>query len=133
MEGRLCKACILFDLGENNVNRRIFVKRAFRDFNKPEMIREHAQTQYHHQVILRARELVKTYEDPATHVNHDVSKQKRCDRNIHILKLIIKDVNICLMQGLPLRGYRDNLNNLFSSDANLLSVVKNLADIYLIL
>ena len=90
------------------------------------MIREHAQTQYHHQVILRARGLVKTYENAATHVNHDVSKQKGCDRNIHILNLIIKDINICLMQGLPLRGHRDNLNNLFSTDANLLSVVKNL-------
>ena len=46
LEGGLCKACVLFDPEENNVNRGIFVKRAFRDFSKPEKIREHAQTQY---------------------------------------------------------------------------------------
>ena len=35
-EGELCKACVLFDPVENNVNRGIFAKRVFRDFSKPE-------------------------------------------------------------------------------------------------
>ena len=50
-EGGLCKACFLFDPAKNNVNREIFVKRAFRDFSKPEKIKEHAQTQYHNKTI----------------------------------------------------------------------------------
>ena len=68
------KASVLFNPVENNVNQGIFVKRAFRDFNKTEKNREHAQTQYHNEAILRAQEFVKTYEHPTTHVDHDVNK-----------------------------------------------------------
>ena len=115
-------------LVENNVNQGIFVKRAFRDFSKPEKIREHAQIQYHKEAILRAHEFVKTYEDPNTHVDHDVNKQKQFDRNVHILKLIIKAVNLCSKQGLPLRGHRNNSSDLFSRDGYFLEVVKTLAN-----
>ena len=54
LAGGLCKDCILFDPVESNVNRGIFVKRAFRDFSKPENISELVQTQYHNEAILRA-------------------------------------------------------------------------------
>ena len=56
MEGGLCKACVLFDPVEDNVNWGILVKKVFRDFSKQEKIREHAQTQYHNEAILRAQE-----------------------------------------------------------------------------
>ena len=55
LEGGLCKACVLFDPIENNVNPRVFVKRTFRDFTKPEKIRENAQIQYHNEAVLRAK------------------------------------------------------------------------------
>ena len=128
LESGLCKACILFNPVEDNVNRGTFVKRAFRDFSKPEKIREHAQTQYHNDAILRAQELVKIYENPITHVSQDLDKQKRLDLNVHILKLIIKAVNLCSKQGLPVRGHCDNSSDLFSRDGNFHTVVKILAD-----
>ena len=129
LEGGLCKACVLFDPVEDSVNRGIFVKKVFRDFGKPEKIREHGQTQYHNEAILRAQEFMRAYEDPTTHVDHDPKKQERFDRNVHILKLLIKAVNLCSKQGLPLRGHRDNSNEEFSRDGNFLAIVKTLADI----
>ena len=89
------KASVLFNPVENNANQGVFVKRAFRDFNKTEKNREHAQTQFHNEAILRAQEFVKTYEHPTTHVDHDVHRQKWFDGNAHTLKLIIKTVSLC--------------------------------------
>ena len=61
-------------------------------------------------------------------MNHDVNKQKRFDLNVHILKLIIKAVNLCSKQELPLRGHRDNSSDLILRDRSFLAVVKTLAD-----
>ena len=65
---------------------------------------------------------------PRKHMNHDVNKQKRFDLNVHILKLIIKAVNLCSKQELPLRGHRDNSSDLILRDCSFLAVVKTLAD-----
>ena len=70
---------------------------------------------------------MKTYEDPTSHVDNDINKQKRIDRNVNILELVIKAVNLS-KQGLPLRGHRDNSGDLFSRDGNFLAVAKTLAD-----
>ena len=90
-EGELCKACVLFDPVENNVNRGIFVKRVFRDFSKPEKNRQHAQTISQ----LTCSRVPRHNEDHTTHVDHDVNKQKRFDRNAHTLNLIFKVVSLC--------------------------------------
>ena len=132
-KGGLWKTCILFDPVENNVNRCIFVKREFRDFSKPEKIRGHAQTQYHNEVILRAQDFLKTYEDTTTHFDHDVNKQKQVDQNVHILKLIIKADNLYSKKDLPLRSHCENSSDLFSRDGNFLAVVKTLAHMYPVL
>ena len=70
---------------------------------------------------------MKTY-DPTTHVNHDIKKQKRFDRNVCSLKLITKAVNFCSKQVLQLHGHSNNSSDLFSRDRNFLAVIKSLAD-----
>ena len=57
LEGGLWKTYFLFDPVENNVNRGIFVKRAFTDISKPEKVWELAKTQYHHETIFRVQDL----------------------------------------------------------------------------
>ena len=78
-------------------------------------------------MILHAQDFLKTYGDTTTHVDHNVNKQKQVDQSVHILKLIIKAVNLCSKKDLPLRSHCENLSDLFSRDGNFLAVVKTLA------
>ena len=50
----MCKACILFDKADE-INRKIFVKRAYQDLKKPEKILEHAQAKYHNGALVHAQ------------------------------------------------------------------------------
>ena len=63
---------------------------------------------------------MKPYEDLTTHVDHDLNNQ--------MIKLIIKAVNLCSNQSLPLRNHRDNSSDLFSRDGDFLAKVATLAD-----
>ena len=52
LKGGLCKVCILFDKADE-INRGIFVKRAYQDLNKPEKVLEqHAQAKYHNSLLI---------------------------------------------------------------------------------
>ena len=81
LKGGLCKACILFDKVDE-VNRGIFVKRAYQDFNKPWKILEHAQTQYHNNAMICAQHIIDSYENPTKNIDYDPNMQTRYDKNI---------------------------------------------------
>ena len=126
-EGGLCQS-LCFDPVEKNGNQEIFLKRTFRAYSKSEKIKKHAKPQYHNQMILLAQNFVKPYEDPTTHIKHNVNKQKGFDRNGHILKLVIKAVNLSSKKSFPLHNQCDNPGDLFSRDDDFLAVVETLAD-----
>ena len=79
-------------------------------------------------MILLAQDFVKPYEDHTTHIKHNVNKQKGFDRNGHILKLVIKAVNLSSKKSFPLHNQCDNPGDLFSRDDDFLAVVETLAD-----
>ena len=94
LKGGLCKACILFDKADE-VNRGIFVKRAYQNLNKPEKILEHTQTKYHNDAMIRAQQFTDSYENPTENIDYDPNIQTRYDKNIQILMRIIDAVLIC--------------------------------------
>ena len=110
LKGGLCKVCILFDKVDE-VNRGIFVKRAYQDLKKPEKILEHAQPKYHNDTMIRAQQFIDSYENPTENIDYDPNMQTRCDKNIQILMRIIDTVHICARQEIALRKYRDNLDD----------------------
>ena len=48
----------------DEVNKVIFVKRAYQDLNKPEKTLEHVQTKYHNDAMIRAQQFSGSYEIP---------------------------------------------------------------------
>ena len=100
LKGGLCKACILFDKADE-VNRGIFVKRAYQDLNKPEKIPEHAQTKYHNDAVIPT-------ENPTENIDYDMqickypNMQTRYDKNIQVLMRIIDAVLIYARQWIAL-------------------------------
>ena len=100
LKGGLCKVCILFDKADE-VNRGIFVKRAYQDLNKPEKIPEHAQTKYHNDAVIPT-------ENPTENIDYDMqickypNMQTRYDKNIQVLMRIIDAVLIYARQWIAL-------------------------------
>ena len=79
--------------------------------------------------MLKAKDFVNSYEDPATNVDYDAEKEKRYENNLHVLKRVIQAVKVCAKQNLPLRGHRDNSTDEFSRGGNFISILKSFADI----
>ena len=104
-EGGLCKFCVLFH--EKDLNRGIFVKRAFQDVGKPEKISKHAKAKYHSENVTLAHNFVISFEEPRKNVDYDPKKQERYDKNVRLLKRIIQVVALCAQQGLALLGHRE--------------------------
>ena len=44
-----------------------------------------------------------SFEDPRKNVDYDPKKQERYDKNVYVLKSIIRAVALCAQQGLTLR------------------------------
>ena len=106
----LCKTFILFDKVDE-INRGIFVKRAYQDLKKRGKILEHAQTKYHNDVMFRAQQFIDSYENPTENIDYDPNMQTRYNKNTQILMRIIDAVLICAKQGTALRKHRDNLES----------------------
>ena len=123
----MCKACILFHKADE-VNRGIFVKRAYQDLNKPEKIVEHAQTKYHIDAMIRAQQFIDSYENPTENSDYDPNMQTRYDKNIQILMRIIAVALICARQGIVLRTHRDNLDDPFVRGSNFIAILKGFAN-----
>ena len=128
LKGGLCKACILFDKADE-VNRVIFVKRAYQDLNKPEKILEHAQTNCYNDAMICAKKFIDSCENPTENSDYVPNMQTRYDKNIQILMCIIDAVLIFVRQGIALRTHRDNLDDpLLEIDSNFIAILKGFAN-----
>ena len=79
----------------DEVNKAIFVKRAYQDLNKPQKTLEHAKTKYHNDAMIRAQQFSGSYENSTDNIDYDPNLQTRYDKNIKILMRIIDAVLIC--------------------------------------
>ena len=128
LKGGLCKVCILFDKADE-INRGIFVKRAYQDLNKPEKVLEqHAQAEYHNDPMIRAQQFIDSYENPTENINYDPNMQTRYEKNTQIFMRIIDAVLICARQEIVLRTRRYNLDNPFVRDSNFIAILKGFAN-----
>ena len=83
--------------------------------------------------MVETQRFVVGYEDPTTNVDFDKDKEKRYNKNHHVLKRILQVVELCAEQGLPLRGPRGNCTEGFTRDGNFIAILKGFAKIDLVL
>ena len=70
-------------------------------------INKHETKEYHKNALEKAKGFLELYEDPTKSVTHDENSDEKYERNIHIIKIIIQAVLLCVEQGIALRGHRE--------------------------
>ena len=70
-------------------------------------INKHETKEYHKNALEKAKDFLELYEDPTKSVTHDENSDEKYERNIHIIKIIIQAVLLCVEQGIALRGHRE--------------------------
>ena len=72
-----------------------------------------------------------SFKDPRKNVDYDPKKQERYDKNVYVLKSIIRAVALCAQQGLALRGHREveSEDNKDSRDGNFQAIIKSFAEV----
>ena len=110
LQGGHCKVCILFDDLATNAPKRNSIKNAFQNVSKSEKISEHEKKDCHNKALEKAKKFVMTFEDKTKAVTHDKYNNDKCQKNLHILKLIIEAVMLFSEQGLAFRSHREQSN-----------------------
>ena len=73
-----------------------------------EMLVNHETKEYHKDVLDRkAKDFLESYEDTTKSVTHAKNSNEKYERNIHIMKIIIRAVLLCTEQGIALRRHRE--------------------------
>ena len=111
LSGGLCKMCVLFDRPHKKTQRGAFVATAFQKVQRSELIKAHAETDYHKAAVAQGSEFMRTFMHPESSVEADKSSAQYYQRNKHVLGAIVDAVLLCTKQGLPLRGHRDTKVN----------------------
>ena len=111
LSGGLCKMCVLFDRPHKKTQRGAFVATAFQKVQRSELIKAHAETDYHKAAVAQGSEFMRTFMHPESSVEADKSSAQYYQRNKHVLGGIVDAVLLCAKQGLPLRGHRDTKVN----------------------
>ena len=102
--------CILFDDLATNAPKRNSIKNAFQNVSKSEKISEHEKKDCHNKALEKAKKFVMTFENKTKAVTHDKYNNDKCQKNLHILKLIIEAVMLFSEQGLAFRSHREQSN-----------------------
>lgn len=111
--GGYCKYCVLFAKIKKGVMGTL-VKTPFRNFSKAKgkdgYLTTHDTSQFHHDAMLMGKSFMETYIKPSTRIDHSLDRQcqQLSEQNKHILSVIADTVKLCGMQGIPLRGHRDD-------------------------
>ena len=74
----------------------------------PEKITKHETKEYHKDALEKAKDFLELYEDPTKSVTYDKNSDEKYERNIHIIKIIVRVVLLRAEQGLALRGHREH-------------------------
>lgn len=112
--GGYCKYCVLFRARLNKGHLGTLVKTPLKKFNKAKgkdgYLTAHDAHEYHHDAVVLGKAFLSTYTNPEARVDAIVERKGKAvsDQNKHILSVIVGAVKLCGMQGLPLRGHRDD-------------------------
>ena len=102
--------CILFDDFATNAPKGNSVKNAFQNVSKSDKISEHEKKDCHNKVLEKAKKFVMTFEDQTKAVTHDKYNNGKCQKNLHVLKLIIEAVMLFSEQGIAFQSHREQSN-----------------------
>ena len=111
--GGYCTYCVLFGKLKKGLLGNL-VKTPFRNFSKAKgkdgYLTLHDGFEFHHDAMLMGKSFLETYTKPETRIDSLVESQRQelSERNKHILAIIADTVKLCGMQGLSLRGHRDD-------------------------
>ena len=105
-QGGLCRVCVLFNQNLRSKPGCKFVKTAFQDVCKSEKIAKHEAKEYHKDPLENANNFLESNNDHAKSVTHDKDSDEKYERNIHIIKIIIRAVLLCAEQGIVLRFFK---------------------------
>ena len=61
--------------------------------------------EHHKRCIRKSKGLLESFKDPIKSVTHGKTSDEKYERNIHIIKIIIRATLLCAEQGVALRGY----------------------------
>ena len=119
LNGGLCKLCVLFDKPHKKAQRGAFVASAFQKLQRSELIKAHAETDYHKAAVAQGSDFMRTFKHPGNRVEADKTSEQYYQRNKRILEAIVDAVLLCAKQGLSLRGHRDTkVNDMDESTEN---------------
>ena len=111
--------CVLFDKPQKKFQRGAFVATAFQKIQRSELIKAHAETDYHKAAVAQGSDFIRTFIHPESSVEADKISAQYYQRNKHVLAAIVDAVLLCAKQGLPLRGHRDTkVNDVDESTGN---------------
>ena len=112
--GGYCKYCVLFAKPGPRVTLGTLVKTPFKTFSKAKgkdgYLTLHDCAQFHLDAVVAGKDFLANYNRPESRIDNRLDNQRKelSDRNKHILSCIVDDIRLCGMQGLPLRGHRDD-------------------------
>ena len=131
--GGYCKYCVLFAKIKKGVMG-ILVKTPFRNFSKAKgkdgYLTTHDSNQFHHDAMLMGKSFLGTYSKPSTRIDNSLDRQcqELSKQNKHILSVIADTVKLCGMQGIPLRGHRDDSTaDHMTNRGNFLAILEHAA------
>ena len=119
LNGGLCKLFVLFDKPHWKAQRGAFVASAFQKLQRSELIKAHAEIDYHKAAVAQGSDFMRTFMHPENSVEADKTSEQYYQRNKHILEAIVDAVLLCAKEGLTLRGHRDTkVNDMDESTEN---------------
>ena len=90
-----CKVCVLFHQKLESKPRSKSFKTEYQDDGKSEKITKHEAIEYRKDALEKANEFLESYRDSTTSVTHYKNSDEKYERNIHIIKIIIRAVLLC--------------------------------------
>lgn len=111
--GAYCRYCVFFAKLKKGFLGTL-VKSPFRNYKKAKgkdgYLDIHNSADYHHEAMLQGKAFLQAFQKPEIRIDSLLEKERRAisDTNKHILGVIVDTVSLCGMQGLPLRGHRDD-------------------------
>lgn len=129
-----CKYCVFFAKPRPGISLGMLVKTPFKNFSKAKgkdgYLTTHNAADFHHDAMVTGKTFIETYTKPGTRIDSLIDRQRQelSDRNKHILCVIADTVKLCGMQGLALRGHRDDSTaDKKSNRGNFMAIVENTA------
>lgn len=129
-DGVFCEPCSLLLCSSERRDKGILVNKAFNNWSKlSTTLMNHLTLKYHHRCIQDAEILTSIIETPQSHIDVSISTtlSQRIQDNKLIIHEIVRAILFLAKQGLPFRGYHEDLS-LDKNPGNFLAILKVFAE-----